>query len=162
MRQLRSIEADAKLFLFAAAFPPSPGRLVPPSRRPPVAPFARPASTSVPRLSAGSPAPPVSVMARSTRLLVSWTRLSGLPKIVRSANRPLQNRCRRRWLVSLSPQRAATRGSRWLTADAVDSQVRYRQAPFHSQRPSDHQQWPEARSRGLGMPSPPPATSRAC
>ena len=72
MRQLRPIDADAKLFPpRAAAFPPLPGQPVRRSRRRLVAPFARPASTSGPPPSAGSPAPPVLVMARSTRSSVS-------------------------------------------------------------------------------------------
>lgn len=54
-------------------------------------------------------------------------------------------------------QRAPVGSSRSHTTDAVDSQVRYRQAPPHSQRPRDQQQWPEARPRGLGMPRLPPA-----
>jgi hypothetical protein len=79
-RQLRPIDADAKLFPpRAAAFPPLPGQPVRPSRRPLVAPFARPTSTSAPRPSAGSPARPVSVMARSTRLSVSFGHAASQP-----------------------------------------------------------------------------------
>jgi len=92
-RQLSRIDADAKLFSpRAAAFPPSPGP-VPPSRRRLVAPFARPASG--PRPSAGSPALPVLVMARSTRSLVSKLRRAGASrrtptgKIVPQANRAI-------------------------------------------------------------------------
>lgn len=70
--QLSPIDTDAKPFPpRAAAFPPLPGQPVRRSPRRLVAPFARPASTSGPPPSAGSPAQPVSVMARSTRSSVS-------------------------------------------------------------------------------------------
>lgn len=72
MPQLSRFGTDAHFFsLCAAAFLRSPGRLVRPSPPRLVAPFARPASTSALRLSAGSPARPALAMARSTRLSVS-------------------------------------------------------------------------------------------
>jgi hypothetical protein len=147
MRQLRPIDGRCKAFpnarALAAAFPPSPGQLVLPSRRPLVAPLARPASTSGPRPSAGSPALRVSVTARSTRLLVSFRRLWRPGRGYRAS--------RENCVVSLWANRVTHKqvpssmvsGSLWQlplveiahSADAMHSQVRHREAPSHSQRP---------------------------